>query len=335
MATTEEGWHTLPDGTKLYTKTWKTDGPPKAVIVFVHGFSDHWAVLGNAYYDFFPELTKYAIEVRAFDQRGWGRSVTNAASRGVTGSTAVVLEDIQSFLESVYRSLQRETATETQVGSEPPPIFLMGHSMGGGQVLYYMLNSTSFPPWIRGVLAFAPLVALHPSVRPHKLTVFAGRLVAKLRPNHQLYKALDPALACRDRRVCEEWKQDPLCHDTGTLGGFAGMLERTAWLDGFQHTVNGPPQKEHSQLRALWVGHGTADLINDFEASKLLTDAVPVSDKTFKAYEGAYHKLHVEPEGVKESLVKDIAEWVLARSDNSARTTSAADAEQPKSRAKL
>jgi acylglycerol lipase len=42
-------------------------------------------------------------------------------------------------------------------------------------------------------------------------------------------------------------------------------------------------------------------------------DGLGVPDKSFKAYEGGYHKLHVEPDGIKEALVKDVAEWVLAR----------------------
>jgi len=28
MVTTEEGWHTLDDGSKLYTKTWKVRNAP-------------------------------------------------------------------------------------------------------------------------------------------------------------------------------------------------------------------------------------------------------------------------------------------------------------------
>ncbi|KMU89485.1 lysophospholipase [Coccidioides immitis H538.4] len=332
MATkTEEGWHTLPDGLKVYTKTWKPDAPPKAVIVFLHGFSDHC----NAYYDFFPGLAKHGIEVRAFDQRGWGRSVPDAASRGLTGDTTLVIADIHSVLSSVYHSLQGQGNAEAPVDLKAPHIFLMGHSMGGGEVLYYMLNSTSFPPWIRGVLAYSPLVGLHPSSRPYKLTVALGRLVAKLRPSHQLYKPLDPSLMCRDPRVCEEWKQDPLCHDTGTLEGIAGMLDRAAWLNQLQHLPKDILQKAHSKSPPLWVGHGTADQINEFEATKHFAEAVAVPDKTFKAYEGAYHKLHAEPEGIKEALVKDVAEWVLARSDNVTQADSRSDEERPGSRAKL
>ena len=61
----EEGWHTSDDGRKLYTKTWTTEGPAKARLVFIHGFSDHINTYGN----FFPTLAAKGIEVYSFDQR--------------------------------------------------------------------------------------------------------------------------------------------------------------------------------------------------------------------------------------------------------------------------
>jgi len=36
MATTEEGWHTLEDGTKLYTKTWKVCASDSQQLAFVN-----------------------------------------------------------------------------------------------------------------------------------------------------------------------------------------------------------------------------------------------------------------------------------------------------------
>jgi acylglycerol lipase len=38
----EEGTHILADGKQLFTKTFRTEGPPKARLVFIHGFSDVW-----------------------------------------------------------------------------------------------------------------------------------------------------------------------------------------------------------------------------------------------------------------------------------------------------
>ncbi|KAL1958200.1 hypothetical protein VTO42DRAFT_5055 [Malbranchea cinnamomea] len=311
MITTEEGWHILPDGMKLYTKTWKPDIPTRAILAFVHGFSDHC----NAYYEFFPTLASYGIEVRAFDQRGWGRSVTTPASRGLTGPTTVVISDIHSFLMSIKDSIERESTAQPAQASESrttPPIFLLGHSMGGGEVLYYMLNSPLFPPWIRGVLAYSPLIALHPKTQPSPLIVATGRLAAKIRPHRQMRQLLDPYLMCRDKRVCEDWKNDPLCHNLGTLEGLAGLLDRSAWLRKLKSGDRASPKED----TALWVCHGTADQINDFEASKRFSQVVGVRDKTFKAYEGGFHKLHGEPDGIKEALAKDIAEWILDRCDS-------------------
>jgi len=195
--------------------------------------------------------------------------------------------------------------------------------MGGAEVLYYMLKSSPLPsssrtssasaslplPPIRGLLAYSPLVALHPTSRPMALTVIVGKLAAKVLPNYQVVQHLETGLMCRDKNVCEEWENDALCHDTMTLEGLAGMLDRGAWLD---HLKPGAGRTD-GEAPAVWVCHGTADQVNSFEASRHFVDGLAVRDKTFKAYEGGYHKLHMEPGGIKEALVKDVAQWVLAR----------------------
>jgi len=63
---TEEAWFTHSDGAKVYTKTWKTTGAPKARIVYLHGFSDHC----NTCNPFFPILASRGVEVFGLDQRG-------------------------------------------------------------------------------------------------------------------------------------------------------------------------------------------------------------------------------------------------------------------------
>ncbi|KAK5006532.1 hypothetical protein LTR39_005636, partial [Cryomyces antarcticus] len=189
MAETQEGWHTTDDGAKLYTKTWKPSGPPKARLVFIHGFSDHC----NAYGILFPTLASHGIEVLSFDQRGWGRSVHAPAQRGLSGPTSRVLADITSFLRSV---------APTPTCAPAAPLFLMGHSMGGAEVLTYAAQGApELRARLRGVLAESPFVALHPATRPFRATVLAGRLVGKLLPHAQLVQRLEPALLSRDVAV--------------------------------------------------------------------------------------------------------------------------------------
>ena len=79
------------------------DVSAKALVVFLHGFSDHV----NRFLEFFSVLASQGIEVHGFDQRGWGRSVHSKAERGLTGptSTVMVSEGTHSFTLASGRGL--------------------------------------------------------------------------------------------------------------------------------------------------------------------------------------------------------------------------------------
>ncbi|QRC90761.1 hypothetical protein JI435_002780 [Parastagonospora nodorum SN15] len=292
---TEEGSHTLADGHKLYTKTWKTEGAARARLVFIHGFSD----VINTYDNFFSTLASKGIEVYTYDQRGWGKSVTQKSERGHTGSTQQVLDDMTSFITSVIPC--------------PIPLFLMGHSMGGGEVLCYAAQGPSeVLQHIRGYLLESPFVDFDPKSKPSFVTVFFGRLAGKLLPHRQLTNKLDPKLISRDPAVCQSFDEDELCHDTGTLEGLAGLLDRTSHLANGK--INIPDNAGEGGVTRIWIGHGDADGITAHDASKRLADALQVKDKEFKSYAGYYHRLHDEPSPEKEVFMEDVANWILARS---------------------
>ncbi|KAJ5349843.1 hypothetical protein N7541_007570 [Penicillium brevicompactum] len=290
-----EGSLTLPDGLELYTKTWTPSGTTRATIAFIHGFSDHC----NAYHDLFPNLASAGIEIKSFDQRGWGRSVKHPRDRGNTGPTSQVLAEIHIFLQSLPQS--------------DIPLFLMGHSMGGGQVLNYIFHPDSpyhsSPPKFAGVLLFSPLVAIHPSSRPSKLTVSAGRVVAKLIPHKQRYSALDQKLISRDPAVVEYFVNDGLCHDTGTFEGLAGMLDRGIWLEGM---FAGDWVK--SSL-PFWFGHGNADRITSYDATSNLVKGLQKNgaNVTFETYDGGYHKLSADLPETSKKFFEDVRDWVLGK----------------------
>jgi acylglycerol lipase len=189
----------------------------------------------------------------------------------------------------------------------------MGHSMGGAEVLHYAIlspSSETTPPirsQIRGFLAEAPFIALHPSAEPSSFIVFAGRIAGKIFPKRQMLQKLESKWMCRDEAVCKDWEEDELCHDTGTLEGMSGMLDRGAQLDGMQKPV--------VEGAALWVGHGSEDRVTSCEASKRFVGKADVSKgKELKVYEGCYHKLHAEPGEDKKKFASDVGDWILARS---------------------
>ncbi|THW61099.1 alpha/beta-hydrolase [Aureobasidium pullulans] len=293
--TTFEGTHKTDDGVELYTKTWKVSGDAaKARMLFVHGFSDHC----NNYPVFFEHLANQGFDVYAFDQRGWGRSVTKKHDRGLTGPTTRVLADITSMLHTLLPT--------------PIPLFIMGHSMGGAEILHYASTGPSeILSQIRGFISSAPLIALHPSTRPFRATVLAGRLAGRVLPKFQLVQKLEPKWLSRDPEQNKLWEQDELCHDTGTLEGLAGMLDRGIQLESFK-VMPRDSAGEGGKIRLLAL-HGTGDHVNDFAATKAYVEKSELSDKELRTYDGWYHNMHAEPGDDKLMFANHVSEWILSR----------------------
>lgn len=205
----------------------------------------------------------------------------------------------------------------------------MGHSMGGNEVLCYMLSTSSAfsnrPP-ISGVLLEAPYIELDPSEQPSVFKVAAGKLAAILLPHNQLKQRLIPTHVSRSVKVRQEWVDDPLCHDTGTLEGLKGLLQRAGDLSTLSHG-----QKVQGLTTAvpcpLWVAHGTDDKVISPIAAERLFQVLeaPNADKTFQSFPGGYHKLHAEPDGIAEQFAKDVGEWILAHASPTAQGTQVGD----------
>ncbi|OCK87988.1 alpha/beta-hydrolase [Cenococcum geophilum 1.58] len=235
----------------------------------------------------------------SFDQRGWGRSVHKPSEKGLTGPTTRVLADITSFLS---------TAIPCSV-----PLFLMGHSMGGAEVLCYAAQGPADTrKHIRGYLLESPFVDFNPASRPSHFTVVMGRIAGKLLPHIQMVQMIDAKFLSRDPEVQKEFIEDKLCHDTGTLEGLSGMLDRAAGLSSGQIKVGNSAGE--GGVTKIWISHGTADQVCSFDASKKLANQLTAEDKEFKSYDGWYHKLHAEPKPDNETYASDVASWILARS---------------------
>lgn len=293
--------------------------PVKARLAFIHGFSDHC----NAYYTLFPTLSAAGIQVHGLDQRGWGRSVHKPSTdQGNTGPTNTVLADISCFLASI---------PDTQPST---PLFLMGHSMGGAEVLYYALakekhlghHAVDFAPrhQIRGFLAESPLIGLDPASKPNEFTVLAGKAAAKVLPKFHLKRVLDPKLLCRDVSVQQDYLTDPFAWKKATLEQLAGMLERGRILNNemkeFEMFLDvkgtiGKGDASSSTPTPMWIGHGDHDGVTSHAASEAFAERVKKMDGgegvTMKVYHGAFHKLHCEPDGVKEEFARDVIAFIL------------------------
>ncbi|WQF89686.1 Putative serine aminopeptidase, S33, alpha/Beta hydrolase [Colletotrichum destructivum] len=293
MATETQGTFEV-DGHKLHSTTWTPQGPIKAKLIFVHGFSDH---VGR-YHELFPYLASRGIQVFSWDQRGWGRSAPKPADRGLTGSTSRVIADVAAFI--------RDKIPSSPSADANAPVFVMGHSMGGGQVLVLASKPqyNDLVAQVRGWLLESPFIAFTPGQEPSFLKVFFGKLASRVLPRQQLVNEIPAEHLTRDPAVQQSIRDDDMLHNTGTLEGLAGMLERTDAL------ANGK-MRLSPEVKSLWLGHGTEDKTTCFHASKKWLGAQSIDDSTHKPYEGAYHQLHADL--CKDEFFKDVGDWILER----------------------
>lgn len=279
----------------LLTHNPQPTGPIKAKLLFVHGYSEHI----NRYNDFFPALAAQGIRVFAWDQRGWGRSVTKPSERGLTGPTARVVADVAALVKD-------------KLAPAGVPLFVMGHSMGGGEVCTLMGDPEyeELVRQVRGWILESPFIGFSPESEPSKLKVVLGRLAARLFPHQQMKNVIPEVYLSRDAAVVESVKKDPLCHNMGTLEGLSGLLDRTALLASGDVKVG-------KHVQSLFLAHGTEDKACSYDAAiKWADQQTNVEDRLSKSYEGAYHQLHTD--FCKDEFTADVVDFIMKRSGSQA-----------------
>lgn len=266
---------TAKDGTFIYAREWQAEAP-KAVICLAHGLGEH---IGR-YAHFAEWFVERGITVMGYDRRGHGRS---AGKRGHSPGIEPLLDEVAQLL------------VEAETRYQGLPVFLYGHSQGGGLVLSYAFHRH---PNIAGVIASAPWIKL--AFEPPAPLIALGKLMRRIYPAFQQANSLKPAHLCRDPAVVEAYEADPLVHDRITAGNAINMMEEGAWL----------MQNDNEFPCPLLVIHGTADKITSATASR--TFAAQLSgDVQYEAFDGLYHELHNEPEWTQ--VLQRVEEWIAAR----------------------
>ncbi|KAJ7076213.1 lysophospholipase [Mycena belliarum] len=288
-----EAWLTGPLNTRLYTRTYKAE-TPIAVVVFLHGAAEH----AGRYTEMHNRLAQGNISVFVFDLRGFGRTALDKVNKskdaayGRTNSEWQ-LDDLEWAIEHV------------QAEFSDLPIFIMGASMGGGLVLGLMCDEkrrTHKPTMaVRGVITGSPCIAIPRHIPKFVLWIASGMAMFipySIYPIRNKNKDLS-----RNPVTNAQYLTDPLIHTPGSLRGILDMLGMGARLLSTTY-VNWP-----KDLPVLFL-HGTADLITSYESTKALFNKLPANDKDMIAYQGAYHELHNEPDGVREKALADIVAFI-------------------------
>ncbi|KAF9077211.1 Alpha/Beta hydrolase protein [Rhodocollybia butyracea] len=293
--TMTERWLTGSQETQFYTRTYTPSTSPKAVIVFLHGFAEH---VGR-YAHIHPVLAERGVAIFTFDQRGFGRTAldkehkSKTSAWGRTGWTDQ-LEDVNWAIGVAKKEFSGI------------PVFIMGHSMGGGEALGFATTKeqryTETVASLAGVIATSPLIEQTTPVL--KLVRWLGGKAAIISPYMVIPAVVERSHLSHNAAANEANAKDPLIRQSGSLRGVGDMLTEGEKL--ITEGCNNWPKKP-----VLFL-HGTDDKVTSYKATQRFHDLIRAEDKKIILYPDQYHELQNEAPEIQQQYVNDIVSFVEA-----------------------
>ena len=271
MQTFEWIWKSR-DGLEMAALGWQPE-TPKAVVVLVHGHGEHI----NRYHHVARAFVDAGYAMQAFDLRGHGRS---GGQRGHIPGYESLMNDIADFI------------ADAQKRYPMLPVFLYGHSMGGNQVINYVLRS---PQGLKGVIATGPWLRL--AFDPPAVQVMMAKLLNSIVPSFSLASGLSQTSLSRDPQVVSQYATDPLVHDKISVRLYTDIY--STGLTALEHAAD-------LKIPMLLM-HGSGDKITSSTASQEFAKKAGAL-VTLRIWDGFYHEIHNEPE--KAEVIQAMIDWM-------------------------
>lgn len=267
--------------TRIYWQHWLPE-QVKAVVMIAHGLGEH----GGRYRHVAESLVGRGCAVYAIDHRGHGKS---EGPRAYIDRFANAVEDMNALMDIIVE--------ERHARSRKPPLFLLGHSMGGALSLSYALKHGER---LSGLALSGPAVALDgapPLMKP------ISKLLSRLSPRLGLFP-IDPGLVSRDAQMVAAYAEDPLnAHGKVPARTLGEIVSFTEWLPAALPALELP----------LLVMHGSEDKLAGVSGSRMVVDRVSSRDKALKVYDGLYHEIFNELPDDRRRVLDDLGAWIGAR----------------------
>lgn len=310
----DENYDLREDGERTYyVKHWypTVDGSPtselakpKAAVVFVHGFAEYVGRYSNIF-KVFPDR---GYQISGFDQRGYGRTWYDADDRDTMHGWTTweeQMRDISCMIKLVRKRL------DEQWGKGAVPIYVLGHSMGGGLCAGFFTRTEGTGPtkevkeMVSGAMLSSPWLDIHFPI-PTVIAVPVLRMVLSVLPRFRFPLGPPSGNLSRDPLVCEAVRKDPLCNNYVYTRGL------------FDPLSNGPKVVTEGYKRwpkdlPMIVAHGTGDAVTKWSSSKKFYDNLKSRgcDATFRSFDGYYHEAFHEPGDLKIKFANGYLEYVF------------------------
>lgn len=261
-------------GGRLFVRSWRPQGAPRAIIALCHGFNSH-----SGYYRWTADqLVSDGYAVYALDLRG----------RGKSDGERFYVKDVEEYEADVDALINLAKSREPKLQT-----FLLGHSAGGVTSVIYTLD---YQKELDGLIC----MGFAYRVPAPDFAIAALQGLAHIAP-HAHVVALKNEDFSREAAAVTAMNEDPLIANetqpTSTMAALAHADERL--------------KKEFGKVTLpVLIMHGKADKVTKWQGSQEFYDKAGSVDKTLKLYEDHYHDM-LNDTG-KETVIRDIQQWLAA-----------------------
>lgn len=262
-------------GLKIFLRSWRPQGKPRAVVVICHGVNSH----GGQYVWPAEQLVTAGFAVYALDLRGRGKS---EGERFYVENVADYVSDVAGVVK-IAKS--RDPGT---------PVFLLGHSAGGVvSAVYALEHQDQLAGFICESFAF--------QVPAPGFALAAIKGLSHVAPRLPVLKLKNEDFS-RDPKAVEALNHDPLtANEVQPAATVAALVRADERL-----------REEFPRITLpVLIMHGTDDKATVCHGSEFFYETAGSKDKTLKLYEGHYHDL-LNDIG-KEGVMGDIKAWLDKR----------------------
>jgi acylglycerol lipase len=244
----------------------------RAVIIFVHGHGEH--------------IQRYVHWAELFNRENIGFTGVDLPGHGRSDGKRGHIKNYSLFFEMIDVLINECKKTFPGI-----PVFLYGHSTGGGIVLDYVLKRK---PVIKGAIVTAPTLRL--AFEPGKAKLGLAAIMKKILPGLVQSTGLPVNYLSHDKEVVGKYINDPLVHGKMSVSFFHGFMRSSSYCLANASELKLP----------LLLIHGADDMICSPSGSIEFVGKTNMAE--LKIWEGSYHELHNEP--FKNEVFTFIMKWV-------------------------
>lgn len=284
-----------PRGASLAKRVWAPAGPPRALLLIVHG--------GGWHSGYFAQLATHlaanSIFCAAFDQAGCGYSDPEpSAPEGCAH-----FDSYDDLVDDVFAAVEW---AQLEAGGSAPPLYLLGESFGGLHVLASAMQAEQRGVSVAGVVTLGALVRIPPALLPPRpfvsLCVFAASYFPRVRlPAVDLSATYDQAFG--DPEWAGVARGDPVVQISPrpTLSGLKCTLATGEELLAKAAEFPVP----------LLAIHAERDCRADLSAVEEFTDrAGPTA--TLVVIDSGGHQLLQDVTSIRNDVIQRISNWITA-----------------------